>query len=196
MLGLIPLGNSSFLLGMMIKRSSFILLLLAFTLLAPGASAQDLEKIEATLAAKPYDPMLHYRKCQALFTSGKEQEAVTHASVALEKFKASGKSLAWMRLGSFPVENFRIDVHFNMGPRERAAKKDGIVRPYSFRVWKTQPELELVRMLDFELAYFEGLLISAAIGENTADAHLNLGIVDPKSDFATIKSKVVEILSK
>jgi hypothetical protein len=29
---------------------------------------------------------------------------------------------------------FALDVHYNMGVNERAEKKDGIMRPYSFRV--------------------------------------------------------------
>lgn len=169
---------------------------LAPLLLAADEPPRDLDKIEAALKAAPDDPMLHYRKCQALFAKGKEQEAVDHAAVALAKFKAAGNKLAWMRLGSFSTDDYRIDVHYNMGADERAEKKDGIVRPYSFRVWTKGAEPKLVRILDFELAYFQGDLLSAAVGETTREAHANFGIVEPKSDYATIKKKVLEILSK
>ena len=111
----------------------------------------DLKKIEAALKSKPDDPMLHYKKCQALFAKGEEQKAVDHAAVALAKFKAADNKLASMKLGSFATRSYRVDVHFNMGRKERAEKKDGIVRPYSFRVWTKDEKPELVRTIDFEL---------------------------------------------
>ena len=83
-----------------------------------------------------------------------------------------------------------------MGDRERAEKKNGIVRPYSFRVWTKGEEPELVQILDFELGYSDGVITTAAVGEETEDGHLNFGIVDPKSDFNTIKKKVLEIINK
>ena len=61
--------------------------------------------------------MLHYKKCQALFAKGEEQEALDHAAVALAKFQAAGNNLAWMNLGSFTTKQHRIDVHYNMGGR-------------------------------------------------------------------------------
>ncbi len=153
-----------------------------------------LTKIEADLKSNPDDPTLHYRKCQALFAMGKEQAAIDHAPTALKKFKESNDGLAWLLLGSITTDHYKIDVHYNMGDRERADKKDGIVRPFSFRVWTKDDEPKLVRILDFELAYFEGELISAAIGEQVEDEHANLGIVDPKSNFDAIKKKVLEIV--
>ena len=99
-------------------------------------------------------------------------------------------------LGSLTTNSYRIDVHYNMGKSKRAEKKDGIVRPYSFRVWTRGAEPSLVRILDFELAYFDGDLVSAAVGQTTSRGHANFGIVDPESDFATIKKKVLEIIEK
>ncbi len=178
------------------KTLTLLFAVLAPTLLAADEPLRDLDKIEAALKAAPDDPMLHYRKCQALFIKGKEQEAVDHAAVALEKFKAAGNTLAWMGLGSFTTNRYRIDVHYNMGAKERAEKKDGIVRPYSFRVWTKDTDPQLVRILDFELAYFDGHLLSAAVGETTGRMHANFGILDPKSDFATVKTKVLDILGR
>jgi hypothetical protein len=178
------------------KALTLILAFLALPLLAADEPLRDLDKIEAALKATPDDPMLHYRKCQALFAKGKEQEAVDHAAVALAKFKAAGNDLAWMGLGSITNGGYRLDVHYNMGTKERADKKDGIVRPYSFRIWTTNAEPKLVRILDFELAYLEGEVVSAAIGEMKGQVHSNFGIVDPKSDFVTVKKKVLEIIAK
>ena len=103
--------------------------------------------------------MLHYKKCRALFAIGKEQEAIDHAAVALSKFKGAKEELAWMLIGSIMTDDYKIDVHYNMGDRERADKKEGIVKPFSFRVWTKDDESKLVRILDFELAYFEGCLL-------------------------------------
>jgi len=178
------------------KTLTFMFAIVALPLIAADEPLRDLDKIEAALKIAPDDPMLHYRKCQALFASGREQEAVDHAAIALARFKAAGNKLAWMSLGSFTTNACRIEVHYNMGARERADKKDGIVRPYSFRVWTTSAEPELVRMLDFELAYLNGELLSAAIGEMAGDVHANFGVVDPKSDFAAIKKKVLEVIKK
>ena len=178
------------------KTLTLLFAVLASPLLAADQPPPDLDKIEAALKSAPDDPMLHYRKCQALFAKGKQQEAVDHAAVALAKFKAAGRNLAWMRLGSFTTKTHRVDVHYNMGPRERAEKKDGIVRPYSFRVWTKDTQPKLVRILDFELGCFDGKVMTAAVGETTSGAHANYGIVDPKSDFATIKKKVLEIIAR
>lgn len=171
-----------------------LLAILAIPLLADDKPQLDIVKVEADLKSAPNDPMLHYRKCQALFAMGKEQEAIDHAGIALTKFKEAKKDLAWMLLGSITTDDYRIDVHYNMGKRERADRKDGIVRPYSFRIWTKNADAELVRILDLELAYFEGELVSAAVGEMSADGHANLGMVDPKSDFDTIKKKVLTII--
>lgn len=138
--------------------------------------------------------MLHYRKCQALFAKGKDQEAIDHASVALSKFKAAQKDLAWMGLGSIKTAKYNVQVHYNMGPKERAEKKDGLVRPYSFRVWTTDAQPKLVRILDFELVYLDGELRSAAVGETIKGRRSIFGTVDPKSDFAAVKRNIMKIV--
>ena len=157
---------------------------------------KDLKGIEAALKSSPDDPMLHYGKCQFLFKDGKEQEAIDHASVTMAKFILAKKELAWIRVGSIKTKEHRIDVHFNMGPKERVKPKDGIVRPYSFRVWTLGDEPDLVQVLDFEHGYSNGKVVTAAVGETTRRGHSNFGIVDPKSDFATVKKKVLEILAR
>ena len=178
------------------RASARLWVMVAFCLLAADDLPRDLDKIEAALKSAPNIAMLHYRKCQALFTQGKEQQAVDHAAVALTNFKKSDAKLSWMLLGSFKTDRYRVDVHYNMGPAERAEKKDGIVRPYSFRVWTTDANPRLVRILDFEQGYLEGELLTAAIGEMVGEDHANLGIVKPDSDFTTVKKQVVELLAE
>lgn len=177
------------------KTLSLVFALIMAPLLSADEPLRGLTKIEAGLKSSPDDPMLHYRKCQALFAAGKEQEALNHAAVALTKFKLAQNDLAWMGLGSFTTKHYRIEVHFNMGPDERSERRDGIVLPYSFRIWTAGDEPKLVQILDFELAYSDGEVVSAAIGEMTSRGHANFGIVDPKSDFATIKKKVLQIIA-
>ncbi|MCB1062107.1 MAG: tetratricopeptide repeat protein [Verrucomicrobiae bacterium] len=178
------------------RTLTILLTFLIVPIFADEKSQNDLQKIETALEAKPDDPMLHYKKCQALFASGKEQEAIDHAATALEKFKEANDDLSWMLLGSIMTEKHKIDVHYNMGASERADQKRGIVRPYSFRVWTKTDDPELVRILDFELGYLGGELMSAAIGEMVENGHANLGIVDPDSKFETIKKQVLAIVEK
>ena len=153
-----------------------------------------LEQAEAQIAATPDDPTPHYRKCQALFASGKQQEAVDYASTAMEKFIQAKDNLAWMGLGSIKTDKHRIDVHFNMGPKERAEKRDLIVKPYSFRVWTLDEEPSLVQILDFEIGYFGGEPMTAAIGEQKPGMHLNFGMLKTDADFAAVKTKVLAVL--
>ncbi|MGE9266697.1 MAG: hypothetical protein ACQKBY_01270 [Verrucomicrobiales bacterium] len=177
--------------------TQFLVLLLAlaaWSIQAEEVPQPDLLQIEAALKVDPNDPMLHYRKCQALFALGQEQASVDHATITLQKFKDANQGLAWMLLGSIETEKHRIDVHYNMGPAERAEERDGIVRPLSFRIWTREPDPEIIRSLDFELAYFEGQIVSAALGEMRANMHANYGILKADSSFDTIKKKVLEVL--
>jgi hypothetical protein len=178
---------------MKIQLTLFATMVLPLVLLAQD-QPPDLDKIEAALKTKPEDPMLHYRKCQALFAKGMEQEAVDHAAVALAKFRVARNNLPWMLLGSFKTGQFKVDVHYNMGPGERNGIKDGILRPLSFRVWTSDAQPKLVRVLDFERAYLDNMVMSAAVGEMKGRNHSNYGTLDPKSDFATIKKKVIDVL--
>ena len=157
----------------------------------------SLEQVEEQIKAKPDDPMLHYRKCQALFAAGKQQEAVDFAKVALDKFIQAENTLAWMLLGSIPTDKYKIDVHYNMGPNERAVRQAPrilITRPYSFRVWSLDEPPQLVRFLDFEIIYGGGKPSTAAIGHTEGSMHSNYGMLEMDADFATVKAKVLSIL--
>jgi hypothetical protein len=156
----------------------------------------DLDKIEMQLTAMPDDPALNASKCQALFVLGKEQEAIDHAQVAMSKYIAAKDKLDAITLGSFTTDKYKVDVRFNMGSKERAEKRDGIVRPYSFRVFTKDSKPKLVRTIDFEYAYFEENLLSAAVGEMRGGGHANYGILDAKSDFTIVKNKVLKVIEK
>ena len=157
----------------------------------------SVEQVEAQIKDKPDDPMLHYRKCQALFAAGKHQEAIDFAKVALGKFVQAEHSLAWMRLGSIKTDKYKIDVHYNMGPMERAERTKVrmlMTRPYSFRVWSLEDNPQLIRVVDFEISYGSGTPMTAAVGEMRGSMHTNFGILETDADFATVKAKVLSVL--
>jgi len=199
-------GEDSVTTGFPMKNMKNIVCIVA--MLAAGiACAQEtqkkeptpLEQAEAQIAAAPNDPKPHYRKCQALFAAGKQQESIDYAKVAMEKFIKAKSDLAWMLLGSVKTDKYRIDVHYNMGPRERAKPKQltGIVRPYSFRVWELGDGGKLVKKLDFEIGYLDGEPITAAIGEMAAGgSHSNYGALETNADFATVLAKVMSVLGE
>ena len=81
-----------------------------------------------------------------------------------------------------------------MGPKERSDKPDGIVRPLSFKIMKDGEKPTVEKVLDFELGYINGKALTAAVGITTPQGHGNYGILEPKSDFATIKKKVLGVV--
>src|SRR5687768_14297423 len=57
--------------------------------------AAKLKEIDKQIAAKPDDPLLHAARPQLLAKAGKYDEAYTAAQLAMEKFIAADKELAW-----------------------------------------------------------------------------------------------------
>src|SRR5688572_12354668 len=97
--------------------------------------AAKLKEIDKQIAAKPDDPLLHAARPQLLAKAGKCDEAYAAAQLAMKKFIAADKELAWIMLDTLEVDGHMVSVHFNMGADERAPPKLGIVRPISFRVY-------------------------------------------------------------
>jgi hypothetical protein len=186
-------GNLS-IAGVSMKVLLVFLALLASPVFAQEKPPGDVGAIESELKAKPDDPLLHAKKCQALFNEGKEQEAVDHAKIAMSKFISAKNKQASIKLGELKSKSHRIEVHFNMGPKERSSKPDGIVRPLSFKLMTDGEKPSVSKVLDFELGYINGEALTAAVGETTKQGHGNYGILDPGSDFATIKKKVLEVV--
>jgi hypothetical protein len=159
-------------------------------------NTNELEKIEAQIKASPDNPNPYFKKCRALFAAGRQQESIDFAKVAMEKFIQAKYNTPWLLLGSIATDKFKIDVHYNMSPRERASQRDGIVRPYSFRVWTLDKSPELIKTLDFEIAYLDGEAMTAAIGEmQHGGRHVNYGMLETDADFATVKAKALSILN-
>ena len=140
------------------------------------------------------DAMTLYRDAQAMMKDGNLKAGYETAQKAMAQFIEEGDDLAWMMLESIAVEDKRIEVHFNMGQRERNMPKDGIVRPLSFRIW-SKDNSELLQILDFEIGRSDGQSVTAAIGEMTDTGHSNYGILDVDADYGTIRQRVVDLIT-
>lgn len=156
----------------------------------PGAEAEP----EPSADAADATAMDLYRRAQAHMQVGRKQEGYETARAAMQRFIAEGNDLAWIILESVDVGDKRIDVHFNMGPKERDATLDGIVKPLSFRVWSTGEDSTLLRTLDYENGRFNGQVLTAAIGEQRGTMHGNLGMLEPDASYDEILQKVIEIV--
>lgn len=129
-------------------------------------------------------------EAKALFKAERYQDGYKKANEAMRQLEIEQDDLAWIILETIEVDDKRIDVHFNMGERERKLPDTGIVRPLSFRVWSNTDEL--MQVLDFEIGRFGGETSSAAIGEATEEGHVNHGVMELDSDYAAIRKRVID----
>ena len=104
--------------------------------------------------------------------------------------------LAWMLLESIDLDRLRVDVHFNMGRRERNPPKDGIVRPLSFRVWSKGKERALLAIIDFEIGMLDGKPQTAALGQEFASAHANFGMLPVDAKYELVRTKAIELIKQ
>lgn len=167
---------------------------------AADDAAQTLKDLESQIAQAPEDPMLLMRKAQALMTLERRDEGFAVAKEAMALFVKSRKSLAWMMLEKIDLGHVRVDVHFNMGPRERQPPESGIIRPLSFRIW-TKPEEgraagSLLEIIDFELGPDAGQPSTAALGQTTAQGHSNFGMLTTDSTYSQIRERVLALVQQ
>lgn len=197
---------------MSIARASLTLLVLlglAGAGFAEDAAAKEKKKNEAELAKldaqikkTPEDPLPHYRRAQTLMKLEKWDDGYAAAQKAMEMFVKKGDDLAWLLLESIDLGGFRIDVHFNMGPKERKFPDMGIVRPLSFRIWKKADKAvkdskdEIVEIIDFELGVMGGKAETAAFGITEGRSHKNLGLLDVATAYRDIREKAVALIKK
>ena len=142
------------------------------------------------------DAMTLYREAQAMMKDGKLATGYETAGKAMAQFIAEDIDLPWMLLESIDAGDKRIDVHFNMGERERDMPGDGIVRPLSFRIWSAGEDSEFLQVIDFEIGRSDGEPMTAAIGEMTETGHANYGILDVDAEYETIRKRVVELITE
>ena len=165
--------------------------------LAEDDPAKQLAEVNAKIKNTPDNPMLHYKKAQCLMKLQRREEGHATAKQAMKLFVQKNNDLAWMLLEHVELENVVVDIHFNMGPRERRPPDIGIVRPLSFRVWqKPQGKRRgpLLEIIDFEIGTFGGAPSTAALGMTTGGAHANFGILDPESTYEQIREEALELI--
>ena len=164
------------------------------------APAEKLKEIESQIAKTPDNPMLFYRKAQCLMTLGKRDEGYGVAKDAMALFIKKGDNLSWMMLEQIDHGQIRVDVHFNMGSRERRPPEMGIIRPLSFRIWKKgegEEDIgELLEIIDFEFGMFDGKPSTAALGQMTGEGHSNFGILDTASTYSQIRERLIDLVSE
>jgi hypothetical protein len=156
--------------------------------------SKKLEALNADIKERPDEPMLYYRKAQCLMAMGQHAEGYKTAKQAMGLFIKKRNRLAWMLLEPIDLGNVRVDVHFNMGPRERKPPTNGIVKPLSFRVWAKGKEPRLLEIFDFEIGMMNGKPVTAALGQTTARGHGNFGLLDVDAKYETIRKKAVELV--
>jgi len=157
--------------------------------------AKQLKEVEAKIKKDRKDPMLYYRKAQCLCALGKYDDGYKAAEVAMRKFTSAKKELAWLLLESIRVGDLRVDVHFNMGPKERSRRKDGIVRPLSLRIWAAEGD-KMIDMIDYEIGYMKGKPRTAAFGKMIDGGHALLEISKPGLPYSKIRKAAIELVEK
>jgi hypothetical protein len=183
------------------KKARVLSLVILFILSAVAALraeadlSKKLSQLEAQIKETPDNPMLYYRKAQCLMGLKKYDDGYQTAKQAMGLFVKAQNDLAWMLLESVDLKNVRVDVHFNMGPRERTPPEIGIVKPLSFRVWKKEGR-ELLGIIDFEIGYLEGKPGTAALGQETDGMHANFGSVQKDAPYRKIREKALELIKK
>ncbi|MGD0089237.1 MAG: hypothetical protein ABSE73_04895 [Planctomycetota bacterium] len=159
--------------------------------------AKALEVFEAKIRENPKDPTPFHRKAQAMMKLGKRNEGYAVAKEAMEKFKAAGWNLAWMRLESIPLEKVRVDVHFNMGQDERDPPQFGILRPLSFRIWSIGPDESIKEIIDFEIAMTDGKPSTAALGIERGQANGGLlTLLKPENSYTEIREAALKLIKQ
>jgi len=177
------------------------LTLLAFLLASFHGYAQEdpeetLKELESRVAEDPDDPMLLYRKAQCLMKLGKPEAGYQTAKDAMALFIKKGNNLSWMMLEQIDLGRVRVDVHFNMGPRERQPPEMGIIRPLSFRIWSKEEEPDLLEIIDFEIGLFDGKPSTAALGQMTGEMHANFGMLDTDATYTTIRDRLIALVKE
>ena len=148
------------------------------------------------IKASPDKPMPYYRKAQCLMRMGRSEDGYKTAQEAMKVFEKANISLAWMLLEKIDVGRVRVDIHFNMGPKERKPPTDGIVKPVSFRVWSKDKEGGLLGIIDFEIGMIDGKPETAALGQEFSEGHANFGILPAGAKYEQVRKKAVELIKE
>lgn len=187
---------------MSLPRIGIALLVFAFLLGTVRAAdpARELAKVEGQLKKKPDDPALNTRKAQLLSELKKYDESYAAAKKALECSIKAGDATQSILLETVDLGHALVEIHFNMGDRERRPPEMGIVRPVSFKVFKKGAKGakgDQIEVIDFELGYIGGKPDTAALGQKQeGGGHANFGTMDPATAFKDVREKALELVLK
>lgn len=158
--------------------------------------ATQLQKWNEEIKKTPDEPMSYYRKAQCLMGLGQYDEGYQCAKDAMEKFIKKNHNLAWMLVEKIDFPNYRVDVHFNMGPDERQLPDMGVIHPVSFRIWSKDEDSELLDVFDYEIGLFDGKPSTAAIGQTTGSGNVDYEIFDPSLKYSEVRKMALEVIEK
>lgn len=180
------------------KFAAVLVILFLFCGLSFSGESPDLllQNIEAQLAATPDEPKLLFQKAKCLMKLGKRAEGYDTAKLGMAALEKKNISLSWAILEQIDLPLVRVDVHFNMGEKERHPPQDGIVRPLSFRVWAKTDEPKLLCIIDFEIAMADGKPSTAALGTTSSKMHENYGMLAVTASYDEIRSKLIELITQ
>ncbi len=186
----------------MMRKSVILLVMLALPFAVAAAQgdekelAKKLDELNAQIKKSPDTSMPYYRRAQCLMALGRYEDGYQAAKKAMTIFIKNDEDLAWMMLESVDAGRVKVDVQFNMGPRERNPPKDGIVKPLSFRVWSKDKEKSLVAIIDFEIGMSEGKPQTAALGQESDNVHANFGMLPVDAKYEQVRNKAIELIKK
>jgi hypothetical protein len=143
----------------------------------------------------PDNLMMLVRISQALCAAGKPDEGFALAEATKVKARRKGPPLAWFFLDSFVHGDLLITAQYSLRPAELNPPEIAITRPITFRIAKKNGKRgEILDQVDFEIAYFRGEAMSAALGKTTPEGHSNYGTLPVDSKYTTIRGKLIELL--
>lgn len=159
-------------------------------------AAQRLKELDAKIAATPGDAKLHFERARCLITLGRYDDGYQSAQKGREVLGDQAMFLKAAPLEDIELETIQVEVQFNLGQNARTSPSIGIARPLTFRVWVRGDVRELIDTIDFELGYLDGRPNTAALGQQEGEVHMNLGTLDPKSSYAAIRDKAIELIKE
>jgi hypothetical protein len=182
------------------RRLAPLVLILALPLLADDkADQKELAKIEAAIKKEPDDPVNYVAKAKLQVKMKAYDNGHATAKAAMEKFEKAGDRLAFFILENIEVGSLQVEVRFNMGERERKPPQMGIVRPMTFKLWKSEGKdakpVE-VESIDFEIGMIGGAAETAAFGKTDGEGHHNYGLAEPDATYSQIREKAIALIRK
>lgn len=135
-------------------------------------------------------------ECRQLFSSGKEDEALELAQASVAMFTAPYPKLKRIDIGHIKTPRNLIVVYLNTTEDERRVPKPPISLPYSFFVYTNDEKPAFLYRLDFEHAFDDGMLVSAAIGQGVTNRHINYGLIATDTKFSDVKKRVLELIDQ